>query len=80
MGEISEDHIMNLMCPEALRFLGVSQLLVSYQSPAFKDKVCACAQGFSGEIVCIEQTRDTYPIGMAAVAQRQWFESIYFML
>lgn len=80
MGEISEEQIVNLMCPGALRFFGVSHLLVSYQSQAFKDRVCTRAQGFSGEIICIEQTKDTYPIGMAAVAQRQWFESIYFML
>lgn len=80
MGEISEKQIMDLLCPDALRFLGVSQLLVGYQSQAFKRKICTCAQGFSGEIVCVEQTKDTYPLGMAAVAQRQWFESIYFML
>ena len=62
------------------QFLGVSQLLVNYKSKEFKDQIDTYAKGFTGKLVYVEQTENTYPTAMAAVAQRKWFESIYFML
>lgn len=79
-GSLSGVPICQVMRPELLHFLGVSRLVVGYETEAFKDEVCRGAAGFGGQVCCIPQSEDTYPTGLAAVTQREWFESIYFML
>lgn len=63
-----------------LQFLGVAQLLVDYRTEPFKERLCAAVSGFSGRVDCVRQAPDVFPLGVAVAAQRQWFESIYFML
>ena len=79
-GKLTGENLKKAVCPDALQFLGVSQLLVNYKSKEFKDQIDTYAKGFTGKLVYVEQTENTYPTAMAAVAQRKWFESIYFML
>lgn len=63
-----------------LRFLGVSDVLIGYQTDSFKETLLKAAGEFNGRIHCIPQTENTHAIGIAVAAQREWFESIYFML
>lgn len=63
-----------------LHFLGISQLIVGYATEEFRNKVCESTKGFGGQVHYIRHSQDTYPVSMAAVTQREWFESIYFML
>lgn len=63
-----------------LHFLGISQLIVGYETEEFGNKVCESTKGFGGQVHYIRHSQDTYPVSMAAVTQREWFESIYFML
>ncbi len=79
-GQIPERELNRLMSSEMLNFLGVSSVLIGYRTEGFKDKLYQSISDFTGEIICIRQTNDTYPAGMAAITQREWFESIYFML
>ena len=66
--------------PGLLHFLGISQLIVGYETEEFRNKVCESTKGFGGKAHYIRHSQDTYPVSMAAVTQREWFESIYFML
>ena len=63
-----------------LRFLGVSDLVIGYETEKFKEAFLNEAAEFNGEIHCVQQTENTHAVGIAIAAQREWFESIYFML
>jgi hypothetical protein len=63
-----------------LRFLGVSDLVIGYETEKFKEAFLKEAEEFNGEIHCVQQTESAHAVGIAVAAQREWFESIYFML
>ena len=63
-----------------LRFLGVSDVLIGYQTEGFKETLLKEAGEFNGRIYCIHQAENAHAVGIAVAAQREWFESIYFML
>lgn len=63
-----------------LRFLGVSDLVIGYETDEFKEAFLNEIMDFNGEIHCVQQTETTHAVGIAVAAQREWFESIYFML
>lgn len=63
-----------------LRFLGISDVVIGYQTDNFKEMLLKEAGEFNGRIHCIPQAENTHAVGIAVAAQREWFESIYFML
>ena len=63
-----------------LRFLGISDVVIGYKTEAFKEMLQKETGEFNGRIHCVPQTENTHAVGIAVAAQREWFESIYFML
>lgn len=79
-GSLSLNDIDYFMWPSMLRFLGAADLLIGYKTDLFKESLLKKTADFDGTVHCIRQTEDAYAVGMAVAAQREWFESIYFML
>lgn len=79
-GSFQDGCIKDFVQPSVLNFMGVSQLLIGYRTEMFRDSLIESAKGFGGEIRSFEQDESAYSVGMAAITQRKWFESIYFML
>lgn len=63
-----------------LHFLGVSDVLIGYQTEEFKEKLIQETEEFKGRLHCFSQAENAHAVGIAIAAQREWFESIYFML
>lgn len=61
-------------------FLDLSRVFIGYNTEDHKKYLMELAPALSDRIVCFPEADDTVAVGMATVAQKEWFQSIYFML
>lgn len=79
-GRMKEPENLIQSAETLVHFLDLSKVFIGYRTEERKIELLKLAQAIPEKVVCFPETEDTIPVGMAAVAQKEWFQSIYFML
>lgn len=80
VGKADDVSLLPLLNSGLLSFLNVSLVIVGYYTEEYKNEIAQLAQADAKNVICIPEADQDFAIGMAAVAQKCWFKSIYFML
>lgn len=79
-GIISSDTSFFAWLSSLLCFLDVSDIFIGYCTEKFQINVKKLLQNFNGRVVCFPESDYIIALGMAAAAEKEWFQSIYFRL
>lgn len=62
------------------RFVDVSHILIGYCTEVLEIEARQLMRSLGNQIICYPEEQNCIELGMATVAEIEWFESIYFML
>jgi len=70
--------------PESLSslisFFDIAAVCIGYLTPEYKEKWVQVSNCCASRVICCLEESNLIEKGMAAIAQKEWFQSIYFML
>lgn len=80
IGRLTAEPALWEALPSLLNFLDVNAVCIGYRTKEYKEKMLALANRTDIKVFCFPEAEPCMEAGMATVAQKEWFQSIYFML